>query len=135
MVWTLVEPGVAITAAALITVRPLLRALKFPGFEHSSQKTPDRQTPARTPQNAVPANSFKIPAQSSQAPEVRLQGSGSSTSVLALGVEGARTEMGINKDLFMHDGWSDEYILMEIRKTVNISINNEREGAGENYAL
>jgi hypothetical protein len=33
MVWTLVEPGVAITAACLVTMRPLLRALKFRGFE------------------------------------------------------------------------------------------------------
>jgi hypothetical protein len=32
MVWTLVEPGVAITAASLITIRPLLRALNLTGF-------------------------------------------------------------------------------------------------------
>jgi hypothetical protein len=42
MVWTLVEPGVAITAACLVTMRPLLRALKFPGFESdpAAQPTP-----------------------------------------------------------------------------------------------
>ncbi|KAH8746846.1 hypothetical protein BGZ57DRAFT_972142 [Hyaloscypha finlandica] len=42
MVWTLVEPGVAITAACLVTMRPLLRALKFPGFESdpAAQHTP-----------------------------------------------------------------------------------------------
>ncbi|KAF4637321.1 hypothetical protein G7Y89_g768 [Cudoniella acicularis] len=33
MIWTLIEPGVAITAASLITIRPLLRAIHFPGFE------------------------------------------------------------------------------------------------------
>jgi hypothetical protein len=33
MVWTLVEPGVAITAACLVTIRPLLRTLKMRGFE------------------------------------------------------------------------------------------------------
>ena len=32
MVWTLIEPGIAITAASLITIRPLLRALNFAGF-------------------------------------------------------------------------------------------------------
>jgi hypothetical protein len=32
MVWTLIEPGLAITAASLITIRPLLRALNFTGF-------------------------------------------------------------------------------------------------------
>jgi hypothetical protein len=42
MVWTLVEPGVAITAACLVTMRPLLRALKFRGFESdpAAQHTP-----------------------------------------------------------------------------------------------
>lgn len=32
LVWTLVEPGVAITAASLITIRPLLRAWGIAGF-------------------------------------------------------------------------------------------------------
>lgn len=32
MVWTLVEPGVAIIAASLVTIRPLLRTLKLHGF-------------------------------------------------------------------------------------------------------
>jgi hypothetical protein len=42
MVWTLVEPGVAITAACLVTMRPLLRTLNFPGFESdpAAQNTP-----------------------------------------------------------------------------------------------
>ncbi len=33
MVWTLVEPGVAIVAASLVTIRPLLRRMSVPGFE------------------------------------------------------------------------------------------------------
>jgi hypothetical protein len=42
MVWTLVEPGVAITAACLVTIRPLLRSLNFRGFETNpvAQQTP-----------------------------------------------------------------------------------------------
>ena len=42
MVWTLVEPGVAITAACLVTTRPLLRTLKMKGFESdpAAQNTP-----------------------------------------------------------------------------------------------
>lgn len=32
MVWTLVEPGIAIIAASLVTIRPLLRLLKLRGF-------------------------------------------------------------------------------------------------------
>lgn len=40
MVWTLVEPGVAIVASSLVTIRPLLRQLRLKGFEsteHSSR--------------------------------------------------------------------------------------------------
>ncbi|POR35044.1 Uncharacterized protein TPAR_04763 [Tolypocladium paradoxum] len=39
MVWTLVEPGVAIAAASLATIRPLLRAMKIRGFQ-STDRTP-----------------------------------------------------------------------------------------------
>lgn len=42
MVWTLVEPGVAITAACLVTIRPLLRVLKLAGFESTPE---DQDTP------------------------------------------------------------------------------------------
>ncbi|CAJ2507665.1 Uu.00g088510.m01.CDS01 [Anthostomella pinea] len=38
MIWTLVEPGVAIAAASLVTIRPLLRRLKVKGFV-STEKT------------------------------------------------------------------------------------------------
>ncbi|RGP73766.1 hypothetical protein FLONG3_6187 [Fusarium longipes] len=33
MVWTLIEPGVAIIASSLATIRPLLRAMRIRGFE------------------------------------------------------------------------------------------------------
>ncbi|CAN8095686.1 unnamed protein product [Discula destructiva] len=37
MVWTLIEPGVAIVAASLVTIRPLLRQLRLKGFETSER--------------------------------------------------------------------------------------------------
>lgn len=37
MVWTLVEPGVAIVAASLATIRPFLRKLRIKGFESSGR--------------------------------------------------------------------------------------------------
>jgi hypothetical protein len=42
MVWTLIEPGMAITAACLVTMRPLLRCLNLRGFESTpaAQQTP-----------------------------------------------------------------------------------------------
>lgn len=33
MIWTLIEPGIAIIAASLVTLRPLLRVIKLKGFE------------------------------------------------------------------------------------------------------
>ncbi|KAJ0158900.1 hypothetical protein CTA2_10668 [Colletotrichum tanaceti] len=39
MVWTLVEPGAAIVASSLVTVRPLLRAWRLSGFT-STDRTP-----------------------------------------------------------------------------------------------
>ncbi|KAJ8127851.1 hypothetical protein O1611_g5785 [Lasiodiplodia mahajangana] len=37
MIWTLVEPGIAISAASLATIRPLLRQWRIGGFTHSSR--------------------------------------------------------------------------------------------------
>jgi hypothetical protein len=45
MVWTLVEPGVAITAASLITIQPLLRALNFTGFGSTGNSSSRNLTP------------------------------------------------------------------------------------------
>lgn len=45
MVWTLIEPGVAIIASSLATIRPLLRAMGIRGFqftEHSSSNARPR---------------------------------------------------------------------------------------------
>lgn len=38
-IWSLVEPGVAIIASSLATIRPLLRSLRIKGFQ-STDKTP-----------------------------------------------------------------------------------------------
>jgi hypothetical protein len=42
MVWTLVEPGVAIVASSLATIRPLLRALRIRGFESTGRAAATR---------------------------------------------------------------------------------------------
>jgi hypothetical protein len=39
MIWTIIEPAVAITAASLVTIRPLLRTLKIAGFESSERRS------------------------------------------------------------------------------------------------
>ncbi|GAP82506.2 putative integral membrane family protein [Rosellinia necatrix] len=45
MIWTLVEPGIAISAASLATIRPLLRRWRIRGFTHSERS---RATSARS---------------------------------------------------------------------------------------
>lgn len=37
MVWTLVEPGVAIVASSLVTIKPLLRRMRLRGFESTEK--------------------------------------------------------------------------------------------------
>ncbi|QYT05812.1 hypothetical protein H0G86_012694 [Trichoderma simmonsii] len=39
MIWTIIEPGVAIVASSLATIRPLLRAWKIRGFESTGRRT------------------------------------------------------------------------------------------------
>ncbi|KAL7962439.1 hypothetical protein V8C34DRAFT_183537 [Trichoderma compactum] len=39
MIWTIIEPGVAIVASSLATIRPLLRAMKIRGFESTGRRT------------------------------------------------------------------------------------------------
>ncbi|KAI2466705.1 hypothetical protein F4781DRAFT_339993 [Annulohypoxylon bovei var. microspora] len=43
MVWTLIEPGVAIVASSLVTIRPLLRLWKIRGFGSTGQSRPTNQ--------------------------------------------------------------------------------------------
>ncbi|KAK6075653.1 integral membrane family protein [Seiridium cupressi] len=40
MVWTLIEPGVAIVASSLVTIRPLLRAWRITGFQSTENSRP-----------------------------------------------------------------------------------------------
>ncbi|KAI6766276.1 hypothetical protein HG530_007346 [Fusarium avenaceum] len=56
MAWTLIEPGVAIVASSLATIRPLLRAMKIRGFESTDNNYSTGHS-AGTPSNANRAKS------------------------------------------------------------------------------
>lgn len=51
MVWTIIEPGLAIVASSLATIRPLLRAMRVRGFEStedsSNKRSRDQQSSPR----------------------------------------------------------------------------------------
>lgn len=128
MVWTLVEPGVAITAASLITIRPLLRALNFSGFDSTNPYTnnPSRSRPTPGTHNLslrsdIPAGNWQNITSSSgpskgdlTAPERSRTKDGSRVKMRALG----------------EDSGSEEYILQEleegkIARTVKVTVSRD----------
>ncbi|KAI0377982.1 hypothetical protein F5Y04DRAFT_263226 [Hypomontagnella monticulosa] len=61
MVWTLIEPGVAIVASSLVTIRPLLRLWKIKGFGSTGQSRPTFPFSGSHPVSRT-ARSNKMPA-------------------------------------------------------------------------
>ena len=60
MVWTLIEPGVAIVAASLATIRPLLRVMRLKGFETTrSGKSTNMQSGISNRSRHVPLDDFE----------------------------------------------------------------------------
>jgi hypothetical protein len=125
MVWTLIEPGIAITAASLITIRPLLRALNLKGFDSTD---PSRSRPTATHQsislrNDIPADSWNAsstytgpfkPAESRK------------TATVAEGPVEARHRNDPERD---SDTGSEEYILqgaVGITRTVDVTISHDK---------
>ncbi|OAQ98252.1 hypothetical protein LLEC1_00773 [Akanthomyces lecanii] len=53
LLWSMVEPGVAIIASSLATIRPLLRVLKIRGFE-STHRTPSTGMSGKKPVSSMP---------------------------------------------------------------------------------
>ncbi|KAI2623127.1 hypothetical protein GGR54DRAFT_37667 [Hypoxylon sp. NC1633] len=60
MVWTLIEPGVAIVASSLVTIRPLLRLWKIRGFGSTGQSRPTGQYNSHPVSRTAKSN--KMPA-------------------------------------------------------------------------
>ncbi|KAH8667439.1 hypothetical protein BGZ60DRAFT_377245 [Tricladium varicosporioides] len=106
MVWTLVEPGVAICAASLITIRPLLRMLRFPGFDTN------------------PSNNYNVP---NQHLSFRADLPNSNYTV---GV--SKNTHSKNKSRSTEaEVYSDEEIMLEgIRRTVKVSVSHDNVGQG-----
>ena len=126
MIWTLVEPGIAITAASLITIRPLLRALNFKGFDSTDPHTKDAHRSRQTPRtnnlrSDISAGHWQNITGSSgpgkgdfTTPERLNKKDGSWVQTRALGENSA----------------SEEYILQEIeedgiRRTVNVTVSHD----------
>ena len=59
MIWTIIEPGLGITAASAVTLRPLLRALKIRGF--SSTNTSEAYANARVARPSARGGSNGMP--------------------------------------------------------------------------
>jgi hypothetical protein len=137
MVWTLVEPGIAITAASLITIRPLLRALNFKGFDSTDPYT---NNPSRSRQ---PPGTHNLSLRSDM-PASHWQNitssSGPSKGDLTI-PEGLKKKDGSRAQTraMGEDSSSEEYILQGleeggIRMTVNVTVTRDtwsmRNGVG-----
>ena len=143
MVWTLVEPGVAIIAASLVTIRPLLRSLNFSGFD-STAKTP--KNASRPPlhlrsdiigwtnSTITSNNGLKLSHGNGGARDRSVTTKKNSISGVVSGLRSNNKSVGVKETVFAVDGreGSDEWILEEgglplsIRRTVDVSIESER---------
>ncbi|KAI1754601.1 hypothetical protein F4782DRAFT_37602 [Xylaria castorea] len=61
MIWTLVEPGIAISAASLATIRPLLRRWRIKGFTHSERSRATTTGKSQDHQSSRPRMASKMP--------------------------------------------------------------------------
>ncbi|RDW62106.1 hypothetical protein BP6252_11539 [Coleophoma cylindrospora] len=124
MIWTLVEPGVAIVAASLITIRPLLRKLNFRGFVTTNQTPAGRREgpyghSISLRDNVVHGSGSWNTTTSTSGENLRR------FSVNRLTHEEAGKQVStITSETLMSDGNSDEYILGEnrIQKTVDVTV-------------
>ena len=130
MVWTLVEPGVAISAASLITIRPLLRALNFKGFDSTSpsgsHRTPYSGHHTLSLRNDIPVNNLSNPVSSVRRKDAKpLDMKTNLTNATELTKEPRARHEPVSDD-----NGSEEYILQGtnldgITRTVDFTINND----------
>lgn len=62
MVWTIIEPGLAIVASSLATIRPLLRVMRIRGFE-STPNNSGNSKPSQNQQQLGPLQNAARPQQ------------------------------------------------------------------------
>jgi hypothetical protein len=138
--WTLVEPGIAITAASLITIRPLLRALNFKGFDSTDPYTNNPSRSHQTPGTHNVRLKDDIPASHWQN---ITSSSGPSKGDLTI-PEGLKKKDGsmVQTRAVGEDSSSEEYILQGleeegIRMTVNVTVSRDtwsmRNGVGRSH--
>jgi hypothetical protein len=101
LTWSVVEPGTAITAASLVTIRPLLRKLNIAGFK-SSNATSSRLTQT---QNTNLRSGLQSATGNAQSSNDAQRQKNAWTSVQAL-----KRNTGVHSKE-VSDGGSEEYIL------------------------
>ncbi|CZR65727.1 related to integral membrane protein pth11 [Phialocephala subalpina] len=130
MVWTLVEPGVAITAASLITIRPLLRSFNLAGFESDPSHncyTDSRHTHISL-RNDIPDENWNTSTVSSGGIELNKVSTKSPVERLKGSINQVR-HVG-SMEIRDADAGSEEYILEGndegIRRTVHVRVEHDR---------
>lgn len=153
MVWTLVEPGVAIIASSLVTIRPLLREWRLKGFE-SSQRSRSNGRWARYGRSKISEiggdqNNGRISKSKTNRSSGVMPGMGPDDDIRLKQMEAgyysrAGGSMGADKsggaDIWSHETTITSCTSTHDRNSINTVVNNNngREphaGTGRNWAV
>lgn len=91
MIWTIIEPGLGITAASIVTLRPLLRALKIWGFASDSGGPYARGHDSAPPGNGP--HDLEAIGRSQELGMIRTSSAAMTTTTVCSGKRGASVSM------------------------------------------
>ena len=146
MVWTIIEPGIAIVAASLVTIRPLLNSWNLQGFG-SSKNTSNYGRPAYGRNEAialdakgpwlnhsfVEANAKGTIRQANKSVETSA-GNSNKSSITPAGLEmPKRRSEATTTEVPSGDGSSEEYILEGPRIVKTLDVTVSRNSGGDDY--
>lgn len=136
MVWTLIEPGIAIIAASLVTVRPLLHALNLKGFGSTKNSSSYGLTGygrgGLSLRGDIPhSNAWNNSVVESQGAGPAKAGTQLSRSgSVADRLKGSKTQTGVKVKEVTADSTSEEHILAGITRTVDVTVSRD---SGRNF--
>ncbi|RFU35292.1 hypothetical protein B7463_g1045, partial [Scytalidium lignicola] len=151
MVWTFIEPGVAIVAASLVTIRPLLRAIGLAGFDSTDHSAyPDTTHATLSLRGDIPMDNWHATSYSHKklrrgktvnADSTTSQRGMKTVSETMIYEKNTTSRLGVLPPEMpsseMSDDGSEEFILTpgKIRRTVDVSIRTDGAGDGDNQGL
>lgn len=120
MVWTIIEPGLAIVASSLATIRPLLRAMRVRGFESTEDSNKHSRDQAlqqipQSPRRLLPRSPYGLD-------DITLTTNATTTMEPAVGGVTATTRLGEGA------GKSEVYVIQGQIATTTASATGDDDG-------